>query len=72
MVQLQMLGFLSTSFFFVTMVVASGTVQFSMRADLLLNLIHRKIQDDSEGNFISEDKIPAQEIIRMRSDHPLN
>ena len=50
-----MLGFLSTSFFFVTMVVASGTVQFSMWADLLLNLIDRKIQDDSEGNFMSQD-----------------
>ena len=42
----------SSSFWFVAiMAVADGIAQFLTRANLLLNLIHTKIQDDPAGNF---------------------
>ena len=41
----RMCGFVSTSFFLVAMAVADGFAQFLTWASLLLNSIHRKIQD---------------------------
>jgi len=74
-----MCGLVSTSFFFVAMAVADGiaaqSIFYAGEFDLL-NSIHRKIQDDPEGNlrydWVFEDKITAQKIIRAKSGRPLN
>ena len=44
----------STSLFFIVMAVAAGIARFLTRANLLLNSINRKIQDDPGGNFTDE------------------